>query len=73
MPGEEPEPRLACRLLRYAPGKGVVDVTPKLGKRKHAMSPENRAKAGERMRAYWRRKRGEAADPAATERGRGWE
>lgn len=52
MLASEGEKVIAQRLLRYIPGKGLVDITPK-GKRKNNMSPENRAKAAERMRRYW--------------------
>jgi hypothetical protein len=57
MAGEEPQPRLACRLLRYTPGKGLVDVTPKPERRTNAMSAEARARAAERMREYHRQKK----------------
>jgi hypothetical protein len=44
--------RIDCRLLRYMPGKGLRDITPKQ-KRAMNVSAEVRAAAGERMKRLW--------------------
>jgi hypothetical protein len=50
--GDETDPgfrRIDCRRLRYTPGSGLKDVTPK-PRRTHEWSPEARAAQAERMR-----------------------
>jgi hypothetical protein len=63
--------RVDCRLLRYTPGKGVRDVTPKQ-KRPRNVSPDVRAAASARMKRLLAegrvgRKKPEAAVPESAE------
>ena len=42
--------RLDCRLLRYTPGIGIKDITPKRIKRRRNLTPQEREARAERLR-----------------------